>query len=291
MRVYGRYLLLLVSLTVGMMTGCTYYLGELADYIPDPPEPPPQPPEIFEASLSPIQIQAGATAPLTITFKYRDWNGDVGPNSADVELTLTKISGNFNISQPVQRTSGTVQQKGGTYGREGTVVVNKNMNTSSGAEGVIKIDVALFDQAGHKSQQLTAGQITIKPGPGAVLPGGCSFTDANGTPRTSFRVGEQVFFKVQDPDEDVTGGVDMIAWAAAVWTSATADFEPIPNLIETGYRTGTFIGPPAGFLLVGALVGIPSNGQLEVQDGDTIMGQYTDPNDPSDTCIALAKIL
>lgn len=274
---------------LGVLSGCTYYIGQLSDYIPDPPEPAPQPPEIFGATLSPTQIPAGTSTPVTITFQYKDINGDVGPGSADVELSLTKISGNFNITQPVQRLTGTVQQKSGTYGREGTVTVTRNMSASSSAQGTVSVAVALFDQAGHKSQQLNAG--TLQIGSNLPPPGGCYFTDSRGTPRTFFRMGEQIFFRVYDPDNDISSGVDQLPGAVTIQNPNTGDGEII-TLVETGNHTGTFWGPSGRLIQLVSPRGWPiwNDGQLEAFDNDTIMGQYTDPNDPTDTCIAIAKV-
>lgn len=292
LQVLGRWsLLLILSLAVGITTGCTYYVGELADYIPGPPEPPPQPPEISNATLSPTQVQAGTTTAVTVAFQYKDWNADVGPGSADVELSLTKVSGNFNITQPVQKLTGTVQQKSDTYGREGMVTATKDMSVSGGARGTAKVDVALFDQAGHKSQPLSAGQLTIgAPGPGPG-PGGCSFTDASGTPRSSFRIGQQVFFRVRDPDNDISSGVDQLRRAVTIQNPHTGDGEII-TLVETGTHTGTFWGPAGRLIQLVSPTGraIWNDGQLEAFDNDTITGQYTDPNDPTDSCIAVAKV-
>lgn len=293
-RKLGEWLLLLVLIsTVGMITSCTYYVGRMANYVTDPPEPAPQPPEISNASLSPAQIQAGTSTPVMITFQYTDWNGDVGPGSADVELTLTKVLGNFNITQPMQKLTGTVQQKSGTYGREGMVTVTKDMSASSGARGVVSVSVALFDQAGHKSQQLNAGSLSIvsKWPPPPPPPGGCYFTDASGTPRSSFRVGQQIFFRVHDPDNDISSGVDQLRGAVTIQNPHTGDFEVI-TLVETGNHTGTFWGPAGRLIQLVSPTGrpIPNDGRLEVFDNDTIMGQYTDPNDPTDSCIAVAKV-
>jgi hypothetical protein len=287
--------LMLLGLVTGLL-GCTYYIGEMENYVPEPPQPAPQPPEIFNPTISPTQVPAGSSTPITITFQYKDWNGDVGPASADVELRLDKISGNFNITQPVHRLSSTIHQKSGTYGREGTVTMTKNMSASAGAQGVVSITVALFDQAGHKSQLLPVGQITIGGSPQPV--GNCQFVDGNGNPRSSFRIGQQVFFRVVDPDENISSDTqDQInnpgyPFGIYINSQGRLDVEVIPVLTETGINTGTFIGPPGGFLLVQPIPGgsFWGDGQLEAFDGDTLMAQYVDPNNPGDVCIAVAKI-
>ncbi|MFQ6090340.1 MAG: hypothetical protein ACE5LD_02770 [Candidatus Bipolaricaulia bacterium] len=49
------------------------------------------------------------------------------------------------------------------------------------------------------------------------------------------------------------------------------------------------MGPVGGLLLV-SRPSEPGDGLLFAVDRDTVIAIYQDPNDPSDVCIALAKI-
>lgn len=107
---------------------------------------------------------------------------------------------------------------------------------------------------------------------------GRQFTDALGSDRPSYTVGENVHVTARDDDENTSTGSPQ-AIQATVTCPATGDFE-IVTLQETGNDTGIFrnsTGLPTSFQSV-----VPGNGVIETLAGSTLRVTYFDDDFPYD---------
>jgi len=246
-----------------------------------------QPPRISELSVVPESVPAGTQATVQLSFRYEDPDGDVGPESAEVEIRADVLSGNLKVDKPLSRVLGIVQMDERQAGHTGLVELIWTLEIPPAAYGLLRLSVTLFDRAGQRSNSLS-GELTV--GAGGKLGGACTFLDGDGNPVTAYRVGRQVFFRVSDPDNDTSRNLqDILYNAASVQAGATGDTETISMMVETGPNTGVFEGPVGGLPLV-SQPSEPADGALFVVDQDTIIAIYQDPNDPGDVCIALAEI-
>jgi hypothetical protein len=109
-----------------------------------------------------------------------------------------------------------------------------------------------------------------------------------------YKIGEDVFVKVEDPDNNHSKDqVDTLK--VTVIDRDTNDTETI-TLTETGPDTGVFFskqglplrrpGQPSGCASV-----CPDDGALQMEDRDLIEAHYQDANDPMDYAVAVANII
>jgi hypothetical protein len=107
---------------------------------------------------------------------------------------------------------------------------------------------------------------------------GRQFTDALGSDRPSYTVGDDVYVTVRDEDENTSAG-SVQSIQATVTCPATGDFEII-TLQETGNNTAIFrntTGLPTSFQSV-----VPSNGAIEALAGSPLRLTYFDDDFPYD---------
>jgi len=251
------------------------------DLLPEGLEPLLHPPRIFELRVVPERVPAGEEVSVHLSFGYEDPDGDVGPESAEVELGVEVLSGDLEVEKPPSPLVGKVRS-GDRRGYSGSVELEWLLRTPPGSSGVLRLSVALLDRASQRSNRLHA-EIAV------ASRGGCTFLDGDRNPVEAYRIGRQVFFRVRDPDNDAPPGlVDTLADAVSIKAAVTGDVEVI-SLVETGPATGLFEGPPGGLLLV-ARPAEPGDGLLAVRDHGAIIAIYRDPNDPGDVCLTLARI-
>lgn len=275
------------------VSGCKYLISPMVSLLPQAPKAAQVAPKIADLMISPNQIQAGASATLSFAFSYEDLNSDVGPNSAQVELQGNVVSGNFQMDTSIAQAVGAVMADDAAWGRKGRVTVVKTVNVPASASGVINFTVTLVDSAGQRSNSLSA-QVTVLASQqgGGIGPTGkqCTIIDGNGQPTTSVRIGRQVFFRVNDQDNNFSSDTqDRLFRTAYFQGGASGDVEIIFWLLETGSNTGIFEGPPGGILLTSRFP-VVNNGELSVLDNDTVIAYYEDPNGPGDICMAMAKV-
>lgn len=125
----------------------------------------------------------------------------------------------------------------------------------------------------------TAGFVTMRLAPTASS---TFFSDTGGNPKSQYTIGaNDVFLTVQDFDRN-TDTASSQSVIATLRDTATGDTESI-TLLETGVNTGIFRNT-IGFSSTRNTTGsaVAGNANLEVGDGDTITGSYTDPNTPGD---------
>ncbi len=286
-------LILVITLFVPLM-GCKYVVTPLVNLVPEPPEAAATAAKISNLTLSPSQVQAGDTSAITASFDYEDLNADVDSASAQIEVTLSVATGSFSLDPTPNLVSGVIEQDATQWGRKGSVRMSRLLSLPDDADGIVTLRIVLVDAAGQRSNTLT-GEVRVIPKPsqgGGVGPGGerCTITDGNKNPVTLVRIGRQVFFRVDDQDNNFsTDRQDRLFRVAALQASSTGDVEIINWMLETGVNTGVFEGPAGGVLLTSRRTVI-DNGELSVIDNDTIIAYYEDPNSPGDSCLAIAKV-
>ncbi|MDI6791344.1 MAG: OmpA family protein [bacterium] len=98
-----------------------------------------------------------------------------------------------------------------------------------------------------------------------------------------YLIASPIYIEVTDKDENKNSAqIENIT--VTVTNPIRGDTETV-SLYETGKATGIF----SGNILTGAGSVVPGDGTLQVDDGDTIIAAYTDPNDPSDTSTDRAR--
>lgn len=287
-------LILLVLVCAWGIAGCKVIVNRITPMIPQAPAAAESPPKISNLFISPAQIQAGKTTPISMSFDYEDLNADVDSASAQIELQFSVVSGEFSIGSGPERLPGAVVQDDTQWGRKGKVTLSHMLSVPESSGGTVGVTLTLIDAAGQRSNALTA-QINVLPsedGAGGVGPGGdrCTIIDGNKKPVTLVKIGRQIFFRVVDHDNNFSSDrQDRLFRVAAFQASATGDIEIINWMVETGVNTGVFEGPPGGILLTSRFPVI-NNGTLSVLDNDTILASYEDPNGVGDACVAIAKV-
>lgn len=288
------YLIGFLAIALLGFSGCKYIITPMANIVPEAPPAAQVPPKIADLVISPSQVQGGAGATLSLAFSYEDLNSDVGPNSAQVEIQGSVISGDLQIDTSVTQASGTVTADQAQWGRKGRVSVIRSLTVPQSSGGaVINFSLTLIDGAGQRSNTLSA-QVTVLASQqgGGIGPTGkqCTIIDGNGQPTTFVRIGRQVFLRVHDQDNNFSSDTqDRLFRTAYFQGGASGDVEIIFWLLETGASTGIFEGPPGGILLTSNFP-VVNNGELSVLDGDTVIAYYEDPNSPGDICMAMAKV-
>lgn len=289
-----KLLLMLIVVAFVPLVGCKYVVTPLASVVPEPPEAAATPAKISNLVLSPSQIQAGDTAAISASFDYEDLNADVESTSAQIEITMSVASGSFRIDTTPNMISGVVEQDETQWGRKGSVRISRLLSVPDDADGILTLRFVLVDASGQRSNTLT-GEVRVMPSQnqgGGIGPGGerCTILDGDRNPVTLVRIGRQVFFRVDDEDNNFSSDrQDRLFRVAALQASSTGDVEIINWMLETGVNTGVFEGPAGGVLLTSRRP-IIDNGELSVLDNDTIIAYYEDPNSPGDSCLAIAKV-
>ncbi len=279
-------------LLIFALSGC-----DLASFFaPETPQQPPSmpktPSQILNLVIVPAELQAGESTEVNFAFNYEDLNADVGPDNASVEVQARVLSGNLSIDNNSTLLEGKVYPDEGAMGQRGSITVSRTFHVPAFAIGTFEVSFALIDTAGQRSNVLTE-VLEIKSltdGGSGIGNGQCAILDGSKTPTTSIRVGRQAFFRVIDPDNNISiQNQDAIYLSAAFESAATGDRENILWLLETGPNTGVFEGPPEGMTLVSAAP-VRNNGVLSVADQSTLTVFYKDPNSLSDICIAQARV-
>jgi len=289
-----KLLLMFVLVLFVPLMGCKYVVTPLASIVPEPPEAAVTPAKISNLVMSPSQLQAGDSSAITATFDYEDLNADVDSASAQIEVTINVATGNIPVDTTPNLVAGVVEQDETQWGRKGSVRISRLLSVPDDADGILTLRFVLVDEAGQRSNTLTS-EVRVIPKPsqgGGVGPGGdrCTLLDGDRNPVTLVRVGRQVFFRVDDEDNNFSSDrQDRLFRVAALQASSTGDVEIINWMLETGVNTGVFDGPAGGILLTSRRTVI-DNGELSVRDNDTIIAYYEDPNSPGDSCLAIAKI-
>lgn len=142
----GILLLLLFS-----VLGCTQYLITVDQVVPDPPPLAQAAPRLSQLTVTPSSLARGRPTIITITFRYEDWNQDVGPTQAKVWRSLEVISGNLALRNPTREFWVDVDH----HGRWGTVSYQMEFYIPSQGFGEIRLSLALYDRHGNKSTPIS----------------------------------------------------------------------------------------------------------------------------------------
>lgn len=281
-----------IIIFVLFLYGCRFITPAGSPLIPDPPAPVQTSANISNLVISPGEVQAGQSTEVHFAFNYEDLDADVGPEEAVVEIQTRVLSGNITINSTPAQLTGLVQQDAAQWGRQGMVTLSRTFHVPASAIGTLEVSVTLLDGENQRSNVITE-ELPIKSltdGGGGVGGGQCAILNGNKEPTSSARIGRQVFFRVIDPDNNIsTQNQDAIYLSASFRSGATGDYETIGWLLETGSNTGVFEGPPGGMTLTSTYPK-PNDGVLSVIDHGTVVAFYKDPNSHGDICIALAKV-
>jgi hypothetical protein len=269
------FFVLAVQLMLGL-SGCYYWLR-----LPSFPMPPPTAPKISNLSLSPAQVPANARTPVTVSFQYEDLDGDVDTNS-NVELSFSSSFGStgqlFGSADQVNRDTEVISGR-----------VSEVFNTDTTGvfqEGTISVTVTLIDKAGNRSNSLqgTLRVVGTQSGGGGYPPLGdhCEiwFVDQpEGRRVDGYHIGDTIFLMVYDPTLGVTNPQALFAEIANVSLLVPPwPFMALLTMTSQPYIYASRIGPRVGVTHPAVI-------------GDTIAVAYTAMNDPSDFCLAQAKIV
>ncbi len=116
-------------------------------------------PEITFESVVP-STAASFLDSITFTFKYKDGDGDLGENNANVEnLFLT----DNRISLVYQYRIKQLAPEGKAIPVQGSlsVVLNNTMLTDSSSEQTTTFSIYVVDRAGHQSNTITSSPVRI----------------------------------------------------------------------------------------------------------------------------------
>lgn len=200
------------------------------------------------------------------------------PNAADT-VTVNLVDGRTGDAQAVTLVetgvnTGVFRNSVGLTSQVGTVVAN---------DGIIQTSNGSTLSANYRDNDDTndaaAGFVIMRLAPTASS---TFFSDTGGNPKSQFTItANDVFLTVQDFDRN-TDSASRQTVVATLRDTATGDTESI-TLLETGIDTGIFRNT-VGFTSTRNTTGsaIAGNNNLEVGDGDTLTGSYTDPNNPGD---------
>lgn len=136
---------------IAIATGCSFYTSDFAELIPDPPALTQAPPRISALSITPNSIPAGGESIITCTLYYEDWNEDVGPPQAELQIKYEVISGNCRMADPVKRIKGDVEG----WGKTGTVTFKRSIYAPWNARCSLRLNVELYDLRGQASNTLS----------------------------------------------------------------------------------------------------------------------------------------
>lgn len=219
---------------------------------------------------------------IFVTLTDADENEN--PGGAD-SVSVNLVDGRTGDTQAL-----TLPETGANTGvfRNG-VGINSQVAPPVAGDGIIQTANQSTLSANYRDNDDTAdaaaGFVTMRLAPTASS---TFFSDTGGSPRSQFTIAnDDVFLTVQDADRN-TDTASRQSVVATLRDSATGDTENI-TLVETGANTGIFrnaIGFTSTVNTTGSAV--PGNQNLEVGDGDTITGSYTDPDNPPDASSSAA---
>lgn len=143
--------LAILLFSVLVTTGCTQYLAEIESLLPDPPPLAQAAPRLSQLTVTPLTLTAGNSTIVTISFRYEDWNEDVGPQRAKIFRQLEVLSGNLAFYQPSRELWIEVDHRG----RYGFVTFQIEFYVPEFGFGEIRLSLSLYDNHGNKSTPIS----------------------------------------------------------------------------------------------------------------------------------------
>lgn len=150
-----RTILIFVLLGLWLGTAACDSLSSLDALIPAVPLPPPLPPSISNLELSPATIPANRSSTIRFTFTYKDFNGDVGPDTAEVILQYESSDPRLYIATPKIIVPGNVTWTN-PHGTIGSVKFERTLEVKGVISTALRAKVRLRDAYGNDSNELTA---------------------------------------------------------------------------------------------------------------------------------------
>lgn len=132
--------------------GCTQYLIELEQEVPDPPPLVQAAPRLSQLSVSPSSLAPGRFTTITVRFRYEDWNEDVGPDQAKVQRHLEVLSGNLAFYNPTREFWVDIDDRG----RQGFVRFQLRFYIPGRGYGEFRLSLSLYDRRANKSAPISA---------------------------------------------------------------------------------------------------------------------------------------
>lgn len=126
--------------------GCTQYLVDIERGL-NPPSLAQAAPRLSQLTVTPSTLPPGGYTTVNISFRYEDWNEDIGPEKALMWRHLEVLSGNIDFSEPERELWVDIDH----HGRYGFVTFQMGFHIPSYGFGEFKLSFALYDRNGNKS--------------------------------------------------------------------------------------------------------------------------------------------
>jgi len=140
----------ILAMSAFLSCGCTQYFVDIERGL-NPPPLAQAAPRLSQLTVTPSTLIAGGYTTVTVSFRYEDWNEDVGPDKAWVWRHLEVLSGNIDFTEPTRELLVDVDH----HGRYGFVTFAMGFSVPSYGFGEIKLSIALYDRNRNKSTPIS----------------------------------------------------------------------------------------------------------------------------------------